>query len=350
MTKMRRGLMVIVAAVLGGSAGTALAQPFPGGLPACLAELHSCHASLETCTTTQNACTAESETCATDLSGRTAELGTCTKDLNARTAELGTCATDLSGRTAELGTCGTTLNARTAELGTCTTDLNACHATLAGAQQLAASCLTDLNACDANLETCTTELNACHTTPAPTAKFPASGQTTCWNGGVPIPCADTGQDGDTRAGATLSYTDNGDGTITDNNTKLVWEKKSADGGIHDVNAGYPWADAFAVHIDALNTASFAGHSDWRLPNVRELQSIVNYENFNPSVSSEFNNNCTSGAPTVLTGSCTTASQYWASSTSARAPAFGWAVIFNDGLVGEFSKAFVFRARAVRGGL
>ena len=47
--------------------------------------------------------------------------------------------------------------------------------------------------------------------------------------GTVIPCAGTGQDGDIQAGATLSYTDNGDGTITDNNTGLMWEKKSDDG-------------------------------------------------------------------------------------------------------------------------
>ncbi len=63
--------------------------------------------------------------------------------------------------------------------------------------------------------------------------FPATGQTTCWNSaGTVIACAGTGQDGDIRAGATLSYTDNGDGTITDNNTGLMWEKKSRDGSVN----------------------------------------------------------------------------------------------------------------------
>ena len=309
MTKMRQRLIVMVAAALGCSAGAALAQPFPGGLPACLAELNTCHAGLGTCTTT------------------------------------------LDVRSTDLGTCTTTLDVRSADLGACATDLNTCRATLADAQQSAGLCLADLNACGANLEACTTDLSTCHATPAAATTFSASGQTSCWNGsGVVIPCAGTGQDGDTQAGAPLSYTDNGDGTITDHNTKLVWEKKSSDGSIHDVNAGYAWANAFAVHIAGLNAANFAGHDDWRLPNVRELQSIANYENFNPSVSSEFNTACMPGATTVLTGSCTTAAQYWASSTSARAPTFAWAVIFSDGLVGEFSKAFVFRVRAVRGGL
>jgi len=45
---------------------------------------------------------------------------------------------------------------------------------------------------------------------------------------------------DAQAGATLSYTDNGDGTITDNNTRLMWEKKDDSGGIHDQDNGYTW--------------------------------------------------------------------------------------------------------------
>src|SRR2546426_88035 len=144
--------------------------------------------------------------------------------------------------------------------------------------------------------------------------FPATGQTTCWNSaGVIIPCFGTGQDGDIQAGATLSYTDNGDGTITDNNTNLVWEKQSDDGSIHDKDNLYTWDDAFAVHVAGLNATNFAGHNDWRLPNVKELQSIVDYENFNPAVAPAFNNNCTAGA-TVTTGSCTAtpASDYWSS--------------------------------------
>src|SRR5206468_4130957 len=107
-----------------------------------------------------------------------------------------------------------------------------------------------------------------------------TGQTTCWDSsGAVIPCAGTGQDGDMRAGVPLSYTDNGDGAITDNNTGLVWGKLSWDGSIHDVFNFYKWGDAFAVHVATLNSMRFAGHADWRLPNAKELLSIVNYENF-----------------------------------------------------------------------
>jgi hypothetical protein len=101
----------------------------------------------------------------------------------------------------------------------------------------------------------------------------------------------------------LSYTDNGDGTITDDNTGLQWEKKSDDGSIHDKDTTYTWDDAFDVHVAGLNTDNFAGHNDWRLPNVKGLQSIVNYQFRNPAVSDAFKTPCLLGA-TVTSGSCT----------------------------------------------
>ena len=48
--------------------------------------------------------------------------------------------------------------------------------------------------------------------------------------------------------------------------------------------------------------SFAAHDDWRLPNVRELQSILDYQTTSPAVASAFNDNCSPGCP-VTTCSC-----------------------------------------------
>jgi len=62
---------------------------------------------------------------------------------------------------------------------------------------------------------------------------------------------------------------------------------------------------------------------------KELQSIVNYQNFAPSVSSAFNNNCVPGA-TVLSGSCTVGNGYWTSTTYVYAPMDAWFVNFIDG--------------------
>jgi len=181
-------------------------------------------------------------------------------------------------------------------------------------------------------------------------KFPATGQTTCWDGsGNVIPCAGTGQDGDLRKGAPLAYVDNGNGTVTDKNTGLVWEKLSVDRSVHDVGNVYTWDQAFSVHVATLNSTNFAGHNDWRVPNVRELQSIVNYQNFNPPVSPAFNNNCSLGC-TVTTCSCTANSGvYWSSTTVARTPTNAWLVEFVDGFVSNTGKSFVKFVRGVRGG-
>ncbi len=74
-------------------------------------------------------------------------------------------------------------------------------------------------------------------------RFPATGQTTSYR---------SGDDGAIQAGATLNYQDNGNGTITDRNTRLVWEKKSDDDSIHDMDNAYTWDEAFDVHVATLN--------------------------------------------------------------------------------------------------
>jgi len=180
--------------------------------------------------------------------------------------------------------------------------------------------------------------------------FPATGQTTCWNSsGTILPCADTGHDGDVQAGAPLAYQDNGDGTITDLNTGLMWEKKSDDGSITDWNNSYNWDDAFAVHVATLNSGGgFGGHTDWRVPNVKEMQSIVNYEKSMPAVSPAFNNNCTPGC-TVLTCSCTASFFYWSSTTYESLPNGAWVVDFGYGGVDNFYKPNFYYVRVVRGG-
>jgi hypothetical protein len=64
------------------------------------------------------------------------------------------------------------------------------------------------------------------------------------------------------------FHDNGDGTITDRATGLMWSK--ADSG-----KGMNWEAALAW-VQSKNAERYLGHSDWRLPNAKELQSIVDY--------------------------------------------------------------------------
>jgi len=115
----------------------------------------------------------------------------------------------------------------------------------------------------------------CTPTPQSTAKVLKTGQTTCYDtSGNAIACPGTGQDGELQKGTARSYTVNVNGlTITDNATGLEWEKLCSGVGcpvINEVNTLYTWAQAFQKIAD-LNTANFAGHNDWRLPNINELQ-------------------------------------------------------------------------------
>jgi Protein of unknown function (DUF1566) len=162
-----------------------------------------------------------------------------------------------------------------------------------------------------------------------------------------------GDDGNLRKGTPLSYTDNGDGTVTDNNTGLVWEKLSQDHSDHNYGFATNWGGAFA-HIATLNSESFAGHNDWRLPNLRELHSIVNLESAAMvAVSPAFNMNCTVATfgCTVLECSCTLLhTSYWSSTSFA--PDLGvsaWVVNFDVGFVSAVTKTSVGGVRAVRGG-
>jgi hypothetical protein len=66
--------------------------------------------------------------------------------------------------------------------------------------------------------------------------------------------------------------DNGDGTITDTATGLMWAQD--DSGV-EAPGGLNWTQALAW-VEARNAGNYLGHSDWRLPCIKELQSIVDY--------------------------------------------------------------------------
>jgi hypothetical protein len=108
-----------------------------------------------------------------------------------------------------------------------------------------------------------------------------------------------------RAGVPLSAMDNLDGTITDNATGLTWELKDDAGGIHDKDNVYSWGQTLPPYmmngtmvtefLQELNRPPcFAGHCNWRIPNVRELQSLVDYQLAEPAVRTAFNRNCVPG--------------------------------------------------------
>jgi hypothetical protein len=202
----------------------------------------------------------------------------------------------------------------------------------------AAGCSADLAAC----------LGACPTAAGTRLQ---TGQGTCWDSaGSVIQCAGTGQDGELQKGLVTAYVDNGDGTITDARTGLMWEKLSDDGSIHDKDDFYTWENAFAVKVATLNGGGgFAGHTDWRVPNVNELVSLVNYGAVNPSVSPALNTGCVASC-TVTSCSCTEFTfYYWSSSTYQNFPQAAWLVDFSAGYIYASGKANSWHVRAVRGG-
>jgi len=109
--------------------------------------------------------------------------------------------------------------------------------------------------------------------------LPQTGQTSCYDaaGTLLTSCAGTGQDGDKRAGIAWpsprfidkSVATPADLTIVDNLTGLIWAK---DGNLAAIDLS--WQEALD-YIKTLNSSSYLGHSDWRLPNSNEIESLFN---------------------------------------------------------------------------
>jgi hypothetical protein len=202
------------------------------------------------------------------------------------------------------------------------------------------------------------------TAPPSSPAFPASGQTTSYpaithaSGGTPIAVAD---DGAVRAGTPARFVDNRNGTIIDGNTGLMWEKKcGAGGGLHDYRRVYSWSDpsrdatvwGWIAAVNRERGTGFAGHDDWRIPNVKELQSIADYERYGPSVSVAFGVEDCRGCLNLRSPdcSCTAPSFYWTSTTFADFIAHAFVVGFGSGLIDDAVKSQRLFVRAVRGGL
>jgi hypothetical protein len=112
----------------------------------------------------------------------------------------------------------------------------------------------------------------------PANKVPLkTGQTLCYNAaGAVIACAGTGQDGEIQAGTARSYTDNSDGTISDNATGLMWQKCTYGLSGTDCLTGSATLVSGHNSTSTCETATTAGHTDWKLPNINELATLVDY--------------------------------------------------------------------------
>jgi hypothetical protein len=159
----------------------------------------------------------------------------------------------------------------------------------------------------------------------------------------------TGDDGNNKYGATVTgsrFTDNGDGTVTDNLTGLIWLKDAncidTVGGIAKPSGFLYWAEALtwsnnlASGLCDLIDGSIAG--SWRLPNINELQSLVDYSKSGPAL------------PAVNLFSNVQSQHYWSSTTYAPDTAGALSVYMSSGGVSSGDKTFVLRyVWPVRGG-
>ena len=188
------------------------------------------------------------------------------------------------------------------------------------------------------------------------AAVPKTGQTTCYDAsGNTVTCANTGQDGELQKGLDLPsprFTDNSDGTVTDNLTGLIWLKNAncteTVGGVS--GGANNWADAltFANNLASGNCGLSDGSSagNWRLPNRFELESLINLGYFDPTLSNTAGTGkWTDGEPFTSVQS----NRYWSSTTLSNGSSDGWYVDLDDGLVGSNGKTDSYYVWPVRGG-
>jgi hypothetical protein len=126
-----------------------------------------------------------------------------------------------------------------------------------------------------------------------------------------------------------NFIDNKNGTVSDTTTGLMWQQGSS-------AQAMSWQQSLAYCEDM----AFAGYTDWRLPNVHELQSIVDNTRYNPSINTGY-------FPSTVS------TYYYTSTTKNNQTAKAWTVMFDYGFVDFYfggNKDTAYYARCVRGGL
>jgi len=163
----------------------------------------------------------------------------------------------------------------------------------------------------------------------PASSVPQTGQTASWG---------SRDDGELQMGVPSPdprFTDNGDGTVKDNLTGLIWLKYANCFGQRDWTNALSAANGLADGSCSLTDGSVAG--DWRLPNVKELQSLIDFGQYNPAL------------PPGHLFSGVQSYNYWSSTTYAINPNFAWYAYPDDGYVLLSNKTGTYYVWPVRGG-
>ena len=124
----------------------------------------------------------------------------------------------------------------------------------------------------------------------------------------------------------------GNGTVMDHSTKLMWQKDTAGDEVGDYKP-MTWEEALAY----CENLSLGGYTDWRLPTLKELRSLVDYETNNPAINTGF------FPSTPLAG-------YWSATTYINDPVTAWSIVFDHDDVVKSDKSTVYYVRAVWGGV
>jgi len=113
---------------------------------------------------------------------------------------------------------------------------------------------------------------------SPPSVVAATGQTECFDiGGNAIPCAGTGQDGEFQKGVphpSPRFTDLGDGTVRDNFTGLIWLRHASCLGKVGWSEALSRSNTLANGDADCELSDGSAPGDWRLPNIRELMSLI----------------------------------------------------------------------------
>lgn len=374
----------------------------------CDASVATCEAQLTACNTALTDVQANLDTCVSDLDDTQSDLSTCYGNLTTCNGTLTTCSGDLSTCNASLTTCSASLatcNEGTAAAGdvlsgktfssseglggTGTMPNNGAVSIIpATAPQTIAAGYHDGSGSvvgDADLTAANIKLGV--------NLFGVTGGLGCGDGIVGgdeqcdqndldgATCSDQGfafgtlQCGancvfDTSGCYAVRFTDNGDGTVTDGQTGLMWEKKGDFDGEpvsctsaaacpdpHDADNQYTYSDdnptgppgtVYTVMLAQLNAGDgFAGHTDWRLPTLAELQALVDYAaDSAPVTLAPFDTDCTASCASVAC-SCTAADLYWTEDRVTTIPGNAWVADFGDGSLLHDTRDTDYHARAVR---